>query len=112
MNVSFPKTQEENCPNNLFFGLFEILQMKSAYYVNGDFLFLDSKTVRNISESKKNLLLCLSNFGILLFYTEFKVVFKTKMSNTKSRNWYLSISNLKEMRETEREHAVRHTHKI
>lgn len=46
-------------------------------------------------------LLYLNNFVISLIYTEFKVVFKTKMSNTKPRNWYLSISNVKEMREGE-----------
>lgn len=46
-------------------------------------------------------LLYLNNFVISLIYTEVKVVFKTKMSNTKPRNWYLSISNVKEMREGE-----------
>lgn len=32
------------------------------------------------------------NFGISEFYTEFKVLYKTKISNTETVNWYLIIS--------------------
>lgn len=103
--MSFPKIHEENCIAS-FFSLLEILQMKSTSYVRLCEIFFLSKTVRNISDNKKN------NSVISLFYTEFKVVVKTKMSNTKPRNWYLSMLNVKEMSETGREHTVRHTHKI
>lgn len=42
----------------------------------------------------KNLPPGLHHFGISEFYTEFKVHYKTKISNTETGNWYLMISKL------------------
>ena len=91
--VTFPRMQEENCLNNLVFSLLAVLKIKSTSAVDGDkLLYFFWQWNRNISEGKK-LLLGLNNIEVE-FYTEFEVDFKTKISNTKTGNWRLSISKL------------------
>lgn len=74
--------------------------MKSASY--GDFFLTLKLSETYLKVKKTQQLLYLNNFVISLFYTEYKIVFKSEISNTKPRNWYFSMSNVKEMRDRER----------
>lgn len=96
----FQRCMRKTVKITYFFSLFEILQMKSASY--GDFFLTLKLSETYLKVKKTQQLLYLNNFVISLFYTEYKVVFKSEISNTKPRNWYFGMSNVKEMRDRER----------